>query len=134
MTEEKVAQITCIICPNGCQITVIERPGGLLEIVGSTCKRGLEYAGQEYREPKRMLITTMRIDGGALPVIPVRSNKELPKERIFEAVEHVSHIALRAPIKMGTVVVPNLLNLGVDVIASRDIKRAPYTEDSPRSS
>ena len=121
MTQEKVAHITCIICPNGCQITVSERPGSPPQIEGSTCKRGMEYAGQEYRDPKRMLITTMRVDGGTLPVVPVRSNKELPKERIFDAVEHVSHIALRAPIKMGTVVVPNLLNLGVDVIASRDI-------------
>jgi CxxC motif-containing protein len=67
----------------------------------------------------------MRVDEGTLAVIPVRSNKELPKQRIFDAVEHVSHIALRAPIEMGTVVVPNLLNLGVDVIASRDVKRVP---------
>jgi len=66
----------------------------------------------------------MRVDGGTLPVVPVRSNKELPKERIFDAVEHVSHIALHAPIEMGTVLVPNLLNLGVDVIASRDIEGA----------
>lgn len=121
MTQEKIAHITCIICPNGCQITVSERPGSPPQIEGSTCKRGMEYAGQEYRDPKRMLITTMRVDGGTLPVVPVRSNKELPKERIFDAVEHVSHIALRAPIKMGTVVVPNLLNLNVDVIASKDI-------------
>jgi len=125
MIQENVARITCIICPSGCQLTVMERPDGTLEVVGATCKRGMEYAAQEYREPKRMLITTMRVDGGALPVVPVRSNRELPKERIFDAVEHVSHIALRAPIKMGTVVVPNLLNLGVDVIASRDIKRVP---------
>ncbi len=117
--------ITCIICPSGCQLTVTERPDGSLEVIGASCKRGMEYGDQEYREPKRMLVTTMRVDGGKLPVIPVRSNKELPKERIFDAVEHVSHIALRAPIKMGMVVVPNLLNLGVDVIASRDIESVP---------
>jgi CxxC motif-containing protein len=125
MTQENVAHITCIICPTGCQVTVVERPGSPLEVKGCACKRGIEYAAQEYREPKRMLITTMRVDGGALPVVPVRSTKELPKQRIFDAVEQVSHIALRAPIKMGTVVVPNLLNLGVDVIASRDIERVP---------
>ena len=125
MIQENVARITCIICPNGCQVTVVERPGSPLEVKGCTCKRGMEYAAQEYREPKRMLITTMRVDGGTLAVIPVRSNKGLPKQRIFDAVEHVSHNALRAPIKMGTVVVPNLLNLGVDVIASRDMKRVP---------
>jgi CxxC motif-containing protein len=121
MSEVKTTDITCIICPTGCPITITERPESPIEIAGATCKRGLEYAEQEYREPKRMLITTMRIDGGTLSVIPVRSNKELPKKRIFEAVQYVSRIALKAPIKMGTVVVPNLLSLGVDVIASRDI-------------
>jgi CxxC motif-containing protein len=118
----KQADITCIICPSGCRLTVSERPDGSLEVAGAACKRGVEYGGQEYREPRRMLITTMRVDGGELPVIPVRSNKELPKERIFEAVEYVSHIAVQAPVKMGTILVPNLLDLDIDVIASRDIE------------
>ena len=122
MTSVKSSDITCIICPNGCKITVREIPGQPLQVKGATCKRGTEYASQEYREPKRMLITTMRVEGGAVPLVPVRSNKELPKERIFEAVARVSQIGVRAPIKMGTVLVPNLLNLGVDVIASRDIR------------
>lgn len=124
MTSAKSAELTCVICPNGCRITVTENPGQPLQIKGATCKRGTEYAGQEYREPKRMLITTMRIEHGTVPLVPVRSNKELPKERIFEAVQHVSKIGVRAPIKMGTVLVPNLLNLGVDVIASRDVRES----------
>jgi CxxC motif-containing protein len=122
MNEVKPTRFTCVICPTGCSITVSAPASGPLQITGATCKRGKEYAEQEYREPKRMLITTMRIDGGVLPVLPVRSDKALPKQRIFEAVQFVSTIALRAPIKMGTVVVPNLLNLGVDVIASRDMR------------
>jgi len=122
MTEAKPAEIRCIICPNGCLVTVKERPDGKYDTEGAGCKRGMEYAEQEYREPKRMLITTMRIEGGILPVLPVRSTKELPKDRIFEAVKFVSAIAIKAPVKMGTVLVPNLLNLGVDVIASRDIE------------
>ncbi len=118
----KSAEITCIICPNGCHITVIEPPDGKCTTEGAGCKRGIEYAEQEYREPKRMLITTMRIEGGILPVLPVRSTKEVPKGRIFDAVKHVSAIAVKAPVKMGTVLVPNLLGLGVDVIASRDME------------
>ena len=122
MSEAKSTRFTCIICPTGCSITVDEPATGPLQITGATCKRGKEYAEQEYREPKRMLITTMRIDGGVLPVLPVRSTQALPKQRIFEAVQTVSQMTVRAPIKMGTVVVPNLLNLGVDVIASRDMQ------------
>lgn len=122
MTEKKPAEITCIICPNGCHITVKELPDGKCETEGAGCKRGMEYAQQEYREPKRMLITTMRVEGGQLPVIPVRSNKTLPKDRIFDAVKHVTAIAVKAPVKMGAILVPNLLNLGVDVIASRDME------------
>ncbi len=122
MTNTKSAEITCIICPNGCHIMVTEQPDCKCTTEGEGCKRGQEYAVQEYREPKRMLITTMRIEGGILPVLPVRSTKELPKGRIFDAVKHVSTIAVKAPVKMGTVIVPNLLGLGVDVIASRDME------------
>ncbi len=121
MTETKIAKITCITCPNGCLITVTEHPDGKCETEGAGCKRGEEYAVQEYREPKRMLITTMRIEGGILPVLPVRSNKALPKGRIFDAVKQVNATSVRAPVKMGTVIIPNLLGLGVDVIASRDM-------------
>lgn len=115
-------EITCIICPNGCRSTVTEADGGDLDIVGATCKRGFKYAGQEYRAPKRMLITTMRIEGGILPVLPVRSNRDIPKERIFDAVQYISSIATKAPVKMGDVLVENLIGLGVDLIASRDIE------------
>ncbi|OLS15176.1 MAG: transcriptional regulator [Promethearchaeota archaeon CR_4] len=123
MTQVKSAEIRCIICPNGCLVTVKERPDGTYDTEGAGCKRGIEYTEQEYREPKRMLITTMRIEGGMLPVLPVRSTKELPKQRIFDAVKYVSAISIKAPVKMGTVLVPNLLKLGVDVIASRDMEK-----------
>jgi len=115
-------EITCIICPNGCHIQVSETEDGELDIQGATCKRGIEYAGQEFREPKRMLLTTVRIENGILPVLPVRSNVPIPKEKIFEAVQYVSGVAAQAPIKMGDVIVADLFGLGVDVIASRDME------------
>ncbi|MHA1341529.1 MAG: DUF1667 domain-containing protein [Promethearchaeota archaeon] len=112
----------CIICPNSCRLHVEVTANGELEISGYQCKRGYEYGIQEFLEPKRMLITTMKIKNGILPVIPVRSDKELPKEKIFEAIEVVNNYEVEAPVKMGQVLIENLLNLGINVIASRDME------------
>ena len=122
MSEPQTKEITCIICPNGCHIQVSENESGELDIQGATCKRGIEYAGNEYRDPKRMLLTTVRIEGGILPVLPVRSTVPIPKGRVFEAVQFVSGVAAKAPVKMGDVIVEDLFGLGVDVIASRDME------------
>ena len=72
--------------------------------------------------PKRMLITTMKILNGILPVIPVRSDLELPKERIFEAIEVVNKITLSAPVKVGKIIIKNILGLEVNVISSRSME------------
>ena len=74
--------------------------------------------------PKRMLITTMKILNGILPVLPVRSDIELPKERIFEAIEAVNKIEVTAPIKVGKIIIKNILGLDVNVISSRSMETA----------
>ncbi|MHA1731749.1 MAG: DUF1667 domain-containing protein [Promethearchaeota archaeon] len=120
--DTKVKEVTCIVCPNGCRITVRETGDGSLEVEGAGCKRGVEYAQNEYRSPKRMLITTVRVDGGVLPVVPVRSREPIPKERVFDAMEVVNETRVVAPIKMGDVVIPDILGTGIDVVASRDME------------
>ncbi|GAB4307352.1 MAG: DUF1667 domain-containing protein [Promethearchaeota archaeon] len=119
--ESEREPITCIVCPNGCQITVKELPDGTLEFDGASCKRGERYAADEFRNPRRMVITTVRVEGGVLPVLPVRSAEPIPKEAIFDAMEVVNQVVVRAPVMMGDVVIPNLLGLGVDLLASRDL-------------
>lgn len=118
----KQKEITCIICPNGCHVTVTQKPDGTLDIEGATCKRGVEYATDEFLSPTRMLITTMRIEDGELPVIPVRSAKPIPKGKIFDAMDKVNETQCKAPVKMGDVVIPNLLDTGIDVVVSRDME------------
>ena len=93
--------------------------GDLLD--GASCKRGEDYAVNEFREPKRMLITTMRVENGELPVIPVRSKDVIPKDKIFDAVLEVNKHSIKAPVKMGDILIPNLLGLEIPVIASRDL-------------
>ena len=76
--------LTCIVCPQGCPIEVWEDKGEI-QVTGNTCKRGYEYALEEYKAPKRILTSTIRVKGGVLPVIPVRSNVPIPKEKLFDS-------------------------------------------------
>ena len=115
------ADIICVICPNSCRLHVEMEDNGEIKVEGYQCKRGLEYGAQEFIAPTRMLITTMKIENGFLPVIPVRSDSEIPKGRIFDAVEQVNLTVAKAPVKMGDILIENLFNLGINVIASRDM-------------
>lgn len=114
--------LTCIVCPQGCQIEVWEEDGEL-KLSGNTCERGYNYALEEYKAPKRILTTTVRIKNGILQVLPVRSSIPVPKQNLFECMSIINKQEIKAPISMGDVIVKNILNLNVDIIASRDMEK-----------
>lgn len=90
---------------------------------GYTCKRGLEYAQQEYYEPKRILTTTVRVENGFLPLVPVRTDKPILKDKLSDAMKLIAEKKVKAPIKMGQILIKNVLNTDANVIASRDLVR-----------
>ncbi|MDK2806301.1 MAG: hypothetical protein PWR08_1720 [Thermoanaerobacterium sp.] len=114
-------ELTCIVCPNGCQLVVEVEGKEIVSITGYECKRGLKYAEDEILAPKRTLTTTVKAEGGHLPLVSVRTKEPIPKELIGKAVMELSKITLKPPIKVGDVVVKNILNTGVDVIATRNL-------------
>ncbi len=116
-----VKEIICIICPNSCKLHVFKDEKGEVQVEGYGCTRGIQYGKDEYTAPKRTLITTVKIEDGDLPVLPIRSKEGIPKEKLFEAMKVANHVTIKAPIKMGDVVIPNLLGLGIEVIASRSM-------------
>ncbi len=117
-----VKVIRCIVCPTGCQIQAISK-GSNIEFEGYTCQRGLEYAQQEYFEPKRILTTTIRVENGFLPLIPVRTDKPILKEKLNKALNEIAKTQVKAPIKMGQILIENILGLGSNVIASRNLTK-----------
>jgi len=127
MSESEIPEgskeIRCIVCPTGCLVHV-ENVNGELVIEGHSCNRGEEYAREEFIAPKRILTTTMRVENGFLPLIPVRSDKPLPKERLQEALKEIAITEVEAPIKMGEVLIKNVLGLNTNIIASRDLAEA----------
>ena len=113
--------IRCIVCPTGCEIKVKKGEQDQIVFEGYTCNRGLEYAEQEYREPKRILTTTIRVKNGFLPLVPVRTDKPMLKDKLGEALLQIAKTEVKAPIKMGEILIKNILDSGVNIIASRDL-------------
>ena len=115
--------IRCIVCPTGCEIQAKKDEKGNITFDGYTCDRGLEYANQEFYEPKRILTTTIRVENGFLPLIPVRTDKPILKDKLSEALIEIAKTKVNAPIKMGDILIENILGLESNVIASRNLTK-----------
>ena len=114
-------EYTCIVCPTSCRITVEEKNGELI-ITGNTCKRGEDFARDEYLCPKRMLTTTVKIEGGILPRLPVISSEEIPKEKLKECLSFLYGMKVKAPVTCGAVLAENVMSTGVQILASRSME------------
>ena len=118
---KKKHHYTCISCPVGCEITLTADDGVIVEVVGGECKLGVEYAKKEFTNPERILTTTVRVEGGVLPVLPVRTEKPIPKKLIKNCMRKLAGVIVKAPIKCGQVIYANIMDTGVNVIASREL-------------
>ena len=99
----------------------MEEKDGEMTVTGNKCHRGLAFAESEIRNPMRTLCSTVKTVYSDVPVIPVRVSGEIPKSRIFDVMEEMNKICITSPVKRGDVVIPDVLGLGVDVIATSSI-------------
>jgi len=118
---KKKHYFTCIVCPVGCQIELVAEAGKILEVTGGECKLGEEYARKEFTNPERVLTTTVRVKGGILPLLPVRTEKPIPKKLVRSCMKKLVDVIVRAPVKSEATVYTNILDTGVNVIASRNL-------------
>ena len=107
-------KLTCLVCPRGCTLTIDEP----LNVSGNFCPRGIPYALQELKAPKRTLTYLVKVKGHSQP-LPVRSDAPIDKALIFEAVAILNTLELTPPIDFNTIVVENILGSGVNIIATR---------------
>jgi CxxC motif-containing protein len=113
--------LTCIVCPKGCQLTVELEGKKVLSVTGHTCKRGAAYAEAECVAPMRTLTTTAPVSGGG--VVPVKTDKAIPKELLFAAMEEVNRLTAPATAKIGDVLVKNLLGTDANLVATANAKK-----------
>jgi CxxC motif-containing protein len=124
MTADDVTTYSylCIGCPLGCRLELDEDADGtIVEIRGSSCRRGDRYAEQEHTDPRRLVTTTVAIEGGLWPRLPVKSSGEIPRDLVLAACRELARVQVTAPIEMGDVVTADLLGTGFDVVATRDM-------------
>ena len=120
----ETTKLICITCPLGCELKVTHEGKKVLEVEGHQCKRGVEYAQQEISDPRRMIITTVRVKGGFHPLVPVRSTEPVPKAKIFPILRKLREVELEAPVEMHQVVLANAEGTGIDVVTSRPLPAA----------
>ncbi len=115
-----IKELICISCPMGCHLKVNAETK---EVTGNTCKRGEIYGINEVTNPVRVITTTVKVKDGEFPVIPVKTKTPIPKELNFKSMEVLNSIEIEAPISMGDIIVKDILGTGVDVVATRNLKK-----------
>nr|WP_302594641.1 DUF1667 domain-containing protein [uncultured Acetatifactor sp.] len=113
MTER---QMTCIICPMGCSITVKMEGEEILEISGNTCKRGAAYAEAETRHPERTVTTTMRCQDGQ--ILSVKTDRPIPKSKIMECMDRINRHRAAVPVAIGDILLRDVF--GSNVVATEN--------------
>lgn len=115
-------EMTCIVCPMGCQMEVDVEGGEVLAVRNNQCARGPKYAREEVSDPRRVLTTTVRVVGNWRHVtVPVRTVEAIPKLLLGQAMKQTAAVLAQPPISKGQVIIPNVADSGVDLVASRSI-------------
>jgi CxxC motif-containing protein len=122
MTVEK-RHFVCVVCPIGCEIDVVHDGSRIISMEGNKCEKSVEFVSQELVEPMRILTTTVRIEGSRWPVIPVRTDKSVPKQLFPRIMRQLRHIKLQAPVNMLDLVVKDIVGTGANIVATRTMPR-----------
>ena len=120
--------LTCIICPMGCFMEVETEKDSYGQIIvhnvkDNGCKRGEQYASKELQNPTRTLTSTIKVIDGTLSVLPVKTEQEVPKNKLLQCMEVVRRVSCNAPIKRGDVVIYDILGTGVNIVACSDVSK-----------
>jgi CxxC motif-containing protein len=110
-------EMICIVCPNGCRLRV-EQAGDGFKVSGNSCKRGESFALNEMTDPRRTVTSTVRTVFAGVPVLPVRTSSDIPKEKVRDLMRLLAGVTVQKALGIGDAVVKDALGLGIDVIVS----------------
>ncbi|MBQ2989866.1 MAG: DUF1667 domain-containing protein [Clostridia bacterium] len=117
----KTVNLICIGCPLGCPLTVEMEGNEVKSVAGNTCPRGDAYAKKELTNPTRIVTSTVRVAGGRLAMVSVKTESDIPKGKIFDCVKALKDVEVMAPVKIGDVIIENVAGTGVNVIATKNV-------------
>lgn len=111
--ESGAKTITCIMCPNGCEISY--------DLKGGMCGKGPEYVKNEILNPKRTLTSSVRVTGGAIPLVSVKTTGSIPKEMLREAMKLINEFTVEAPVELGQIIQKDFMEEGIDLVATKTV-------------
>ncbi len=113
--------LICIGCPMGCMLEVELEGKEVIKVTGNTCKRGEDYGKKECTNPTRIVTSTVRVKNGTCKVVPIKTDKDIPKSLIFQCMKALKEVEVEAPIKIGQVIVKHILGTDADIVATKSI-------------
>lgn len=115
--------LICIGCPMGCSLTVKIKDRKVFSVEGNTCKRGKAYGEKEVTNPTRTVTTTVRVKGGRIPAVSVRTETDIPKDKLFDCMRALKGLEVPAPVHRGDIILLDAAGTGVKVIATKSVER-----------
>lgn len=113
-------ELVCIVCPNGCRLSVKENENGV-EVVGAKCKRGENFARTELTCPMRTVTTSVKTTVENFPVVSVKTDGEIPKEKVFPLINLLKDVVITNPLPIGTIVLSNVFDTGVNIVTTTNM-------------
>lgn len=110
-------ELICITCPRGCHLKVDDK----MNVTGNFCPRGKIYAINELTHPVRVVTSTVKLMGSIYPRVSVKTKDPIPKDKIFEVMNEINKVTLKAPVHIGDVAIKNVLGLNIDVVVTKNI-------------
>lgn len=107
---------------DGCPLTVVMNGEEVVSVTGNTCKRGGVYARKEVTNPTRIVTSTVRVAGGSIDMVSVKTREDIPKGKIFDCVKALKGIEVPAPVHIGDVILKNVADTGVDIVATKNVE------------
>ena len=111
-------QFICIACPRGCHLKVDEN----LNVTGNLCPKGEIYGKAEATNPVRTITSTTRVVNRAEVLVTVKTSVPIPKGMMSEVMKEINKLRANAPIKIGDILLKNVLGLDSDIVATKNIE------------
>ncbi|KGK89348.1 DUF1667 domain-containing protein [Clostridium sp. HMP27] len=121
MSEKR--ELTCIGCPVGCMLEVTLENGVVIDVKGNTCLIGKNYAEKECTNPTRIVTSSVKVRNGEINAVSVKTESDIPKSKIMQCIEELKGIIVEAPVDIGDIIVANVAETGVNVIATKGIAK-----------
>jgi len=120
----KRKELTCIVCPNGCPLEIDYEDGPALKVIevqGHTCDKGPKWAEQELTNPMRTIASNVSVKNGDFPLVSVRTDAPIPKQRIFDVMAEIRSATAKAPVSIGQVLIKNPAGTDCNIVATRHV-------------